>query len=161
MKFEMTERRTFSLPISPTMLSTAQEKGVRIIKSKGGKMFPTFFKKKKVLESERALEVLLLPHRPRKTIANDGDTCVVLTLKYFFPHPAGTPKWKRGEITFMPQRPDADNLSKTVVDVMTSCGFWDDDSMVNFRFDKWRSPDPHIEVIIETWKQEREIKKEQ
>jgi Holliday junction resolvase RusA-like endonuclease len=57
----------------------------------------------------------------------------------------------------MTQRPDADNLSKAIVDVMTRLGFWHDDSMVNFHFIKYRCSSPCILVEIKVWKQEKEM----
>ena len=107
------------------------------------------------------LDIALRPFRPKEPIRNDGDTAVELRIVYYFPHPSGTPKWKRDQVTFMTQRPDADNLSKAVVDCMTKAGFWDDDSMVNFNFAKYRSPNPCIRVEIREWKQTRNKTEEQ
>ena len=129
---------------------------MRIIKSKSGKMFPTFYKKSKVAQNEKDLMKLLPFYKPKMIIVNDGDTCVDLDIAYMFPHSSSTPKWKQSEVTFMTQRPDADNISKTVVDCMTRCGYWQDDSMVNFRFKKFRAPKPEIRVSITVWKQYKE-----
>lgn len=161
MKFFRTERHRFSLGVNPSDLSTAQQKGVRTFTAKNGKTFVTFYKKKKVVRTENLLCALLKPHRPSVPIKNDGDTCVLLEIAYMFPHTAGSPKWKREGIAFMTQRPDVDNLSKSLVDCMTECGFWEDDSMVNEKFVKFRSPDPRIDISIEVWRQERETVTEQ
>lgn len=118
-----------------------------------------FFKKEKVRKTEDAISVLLAVEKNRlriPTVRNDGDTAVKLRVVYFFGHVSGTPKWKREQVTFMTQRPDADNLSKSLVDCMTKCGYWDDDSMVNFEFSKYRAPHPGIMIVLERWKQERE-----
>lgn len=128
---------------------------MRLIRSHG-KMIPMFYKKAKAIANERMIDAALKPNFGGKTIRNDGDTAVYLGLTYYFPHPSGTPKWKRSETTFMTQRPDADNISKAVVDRMTEIGFWQDDSMVNFRFSKFRSSDPHIDVSITVWLQKRD-----
>lgn len=156
MRFEKAYTKSFTIPYNPASLSTAQEKGVRIIKSKSGKMFPTFYKKSKVMQNERDLMKILPFYKPSIDIVNDGDTCVDLEIAYMFPHASGTPKWKRDQITFMTQRPDADNISKSVVDCMTRCNYWQDDSMVNFRFKKYRSPNPCISVTVTVWKQFKE-----
>lgn len=160
MTFTCVESRKFRLGINPADLTTAQEKGVRLIKC-GGKTIPMFYKKARAIQNEKLISLALAPHRPKEPIRNDGDTAVELYLTYYFPHASGTPKWKRDQVTFMTQRPDADNLSKAVVDQMTKAGFWDDDSMVNFKFSKFRSPNPCIRVEIKTWKQTRNIQEEQ
>lgn len=155
MTFSCVDSHKFTLDINPADLTTAQEKGVRILTIKG-KPMPMFYKKAKAKQNEKMLETALKPHLI-ETIKNDGDTCVELYLRYCFPHASGTPKWKKNCLTFMTQRPDADNLSKAIVDVMTRLGFWHDDSMVNFHFIKYRCPSPHISVEIKVWKQERNI----
>lgn len=158
MKFEKKYTVSFTLDYNPANLSTAQEKGVRIVRSRSGKYFPTFYKKKKVAQNEADLKRLIQQAHPLvkyPTIINDGDTCVNLEIVYFFPHTSTTPQWKRNEITFMTQRPDADNISKTVVDCMTACGIWQDDSMVNFSFKKFRSPKAKIDISYDVWVQSR------
>ena len=160
MTFTCVETRKFRLGINPADLTTAQEQGVRLIRS-GGKMIPMFYKKARALQNEKFLDIALRPFRPKEPIRNDGDTAVELRIVYYFPHTSGTPKWKRDQVTFMTQRPDADNLSKAVVDCMTKAGFWDDDSMVNFNFAKYRSPNPCIRVEIREWKQTRNKTEEQ
>lgn len=155
MFFCCVDRFSFEMDINPSELSTAQHKGVRNIK-RGGKYIPMFYKKASTLRDERRIDCNLKKHIGKtKRILNDGNTSVNLRVVYLFPHTSTTPKWKRDQLTFMTQRPDADNLSKTLVDRMTVCGFWEDDSMVNFNFVKFRSPKPCIKICIETWKQFR------
>lgn len=156
MKFECIDEYGFRLDINPAVLTTAQEKGVRIIKMHG-KMMPMFYKKAKAVQNEKLIDLALMAHRKHCCfIQNDGDTAVELIITYYFPHTSGTPKWKQSQLTFMTQRPDADNISKALVDRMTNAGFWHDDSMVNFTFKKFRSPDPHIGIKIKVWHQSRE-----
>lgn len=159
MTFRKIYENSFTLDINPAVLTTAQEKGVRIITSKSGKSFPTFFKKKRSVQNERMIEYALAIHRVKagETVKNDGDTAILLEIVYMFPHTASTPKWKRNGLSFMTQRPDADNLSKALVDCMTRMGFWQDDSMVNFRFSKFRFVKPRIDIKYEVWRQEREL----
>ena len=156
MIFSIADRQTFTLEVDPSKLSTAQQKGVRAFISKSGKAFTTFYKKKKVVMTERILYSMLNKHKPKEPIRNDGDTCVLLVITYMFPHTSNCPKWKRDGIAFMTQRPDVDNLSKSLIDCMTKCGFWEDDSMVNTFMKKFRSPNPCIFITIEKWRQERE-----
>lgn len=156
MTFRKIDERCFTLNINPTVLTTAQEKGVRIITSKSGRSFPTFYKKKRLIQNERLLEIALRPHLDHDTIMNDGDTAILLEIVYMFPYTTSTPKWKREGLAFMTQRPDADNISKSVVDCMTRIGFWADDSMVNFKFIKFRFSVPRIDIKYEVWKQSRQ-----
>lgn len=159
MTFNCVKTVKFRLGIDPADLTTAQEKGVRIVRC-GGKMIPMFYKKLRAIANEKMISIALLPYRPKEPIRNDGDTAIELRIAYLFPHTTGTPKWKREQVTFMTQRPDADNLSKSIVDQMTKAGFWDDDSMVNFNFSKYRSPNPCIRVEIKVWKQVRNTEEE-
>ena len=155
MKFTCVDVREFTLGINPAELTTAQEKGVRLIRSKSGKMIPMFYKKARSVQNEKLIDFALKPYAGLG-VKNDGDTAIDLEITYFFPHTSGTPKWKLDQLTFMTQRPDADNISKALVDRMTANRFWDDDSMVNFRFRKYRWKKPHIKVKIEVWRQEKE-----
>lgn len=154
--FRKIESKSFRLSINPAVLTTAQQKGVRIVKSKSGRCFPSFFKKQKAVQNERMIKGALKPFVPQEAVHNDGDTAVLLEIVYMFPYQSGAPKWKREGITFMTQRPDADNLSKAFVDCMTDMGFWEDDSIVNFRFSKFRFSHPRIDISYEIWRQEKE-----
>ena len=56
--------KEFDIPIDPSVLTTAQEKGVRIVKGRNGKCFPSFFKKAKAVENERMLMNILPKYKP-------------------------------------------------------------------------------------------------
>lgn len=156
MRFELISKMAMTLDVNPAELSTAQEKGVRIIKV-GGKYIPTFYKKAGIARTEKMLTDALKKHRHKFwTLENDGDTAIELRVIYFFPHTSGTPKWKRDHVSFMTQRPDADNLSKSLLDCMTNLKFWSDDSMVYPFFSKYRSPHPCIRIQMFVWKQYRD-----
>lgn len=158
MKFSVCSKQKFTLGINPAELSTAQEKGVRIIKTRGHTI-PMFYKKAGMVKTERLLKAHLTGKR-KGTIKKDGNTAVELRLIYMFPHTSSAPKWMREQVTFMTERPDADNISKSVVDCMTELGFWEDDSMVFAHPAKYRAPHPCIKVEIIVWKQERNPEEE-
>lgn len=142
----------FTLPIDPSVLTTAQEKGVRIVKGRNGKCFPAFFKKEKAVQNEKMLISVLSKFRPYDfPIVKTDSTVVNLSITYFFPHLSTTSEWKRKYRLPMTSRPDVDNISKAVIDCMTKCGYWEDDSQLSLRLVKFRCPTPRIEVGIEVW----------
>lgn len=141
--------RDFDLPIDPSVLTTAQEKGVRIIKGRNGKCFPSFFKKAKAVENERMLMDILPKFKPLEDPIKKSDrTFVQLSIIYYFPHTSSSPKWMKDCVAPMTSRPDVDNISKAMIDCMTKCGYWEDDSQLNLSLAKFRSPNPHINVSI-------------
>lgn len=72
---------------------------------------------------------LLRPYAPKKPI----EGAVELHLEFVFPWRKSEPKKNRvnGKMP-MTSKPDWDNMSKTITDVMTKLGFWRDDSQVTF-----------------------------
>lgn len=127
------------LPIDPSHIPTAQEKGVRVVKG-----VPMFYKKKPLQDFERLLEAVLAPYYPKLRIP-DGEPCYV-HIRYLYPFPSGTPKCNRVELTRKTTRPDGDNISKAVIDALgdrlakdkrtrkfyvTRRGFFSDDAAVN------------------------------
>lgn len=141
--------KEFDIPIDPSVLTTAQEKGVRIVKGRNGKCFPSFFKKAKAVENERMLMNILPKYKPYQfPIKKTDRSFVKLSIIYYFPHTKSCPKWLDHSILPMTSRPDVDNISKAMIDCMTKCGYWEDDSQLNLSLDKFRSPQPHIHVGI-------------
>lgn len=143
------------LPVDPASLTTAQEKGVRIVKTKSGKMIPTFFKKKRAVENERLLTKALRPFAPKSPYSCEGwFEGLGLFITYFFPYTSSTPKkiigaCNGGMFVPMTQRPDVDNISKAVIDVMTKCGFFVDDSQISeLVLRKFRAVNPCIVISI-------------
>ena len=140
----------YEVPIDPSVLTTAQEKGVRIVKGRNGKCFPSFFKKAKAVQNEKMLMGVLKKYRPYEhPIVKTDNTYIVLSIDYYFPHKSSTPEWKRKFNLPMTNRPDVDNISKAVIDCMTKCGFWEDDSQLSLRLAKFRSQNPRIEIGID------------
>lgn len=122
--------------------TTAQQKGAMVI---GGRV--RFYTKAKVRHAENLLASLLMPYRPTVPFSRP----VALSVVWTFP-------WRKSEKKSVVRsgipiphtsRPDLDNLEKALLDVMTSLGFWTDDSLV---FRKWTAkhwgPDPGISVQI-------------
>ena len=140
------------LPIDPSTIPTAQEKGVRVVKG-----VPMFYKKKPLVDFEKTLEALLAPYYPKLRIPDGAPAYVHIT--YLFPYPESTPKRDRIDMRRMTQRPDGDNISKAVIDALADRwakdkrtrrfyvsrrGFFKDDAQVNplviSRFRTTKSP---------------------
>ena len=101
------------IPIDPSTIPTAQEKGVRILKVKG-KSVPMFYKAAALKAFEKQLSDYLTPLYPRLRIPEGKAAYVHIT--YLFPYPKSTPKRDRIDMARMIRRPDGDNLSKALID---------------------------------------------
>lgn len=80
-----------------------------------------YFKDKKLLNLEMAYAMALLPHKIREPITEP----VKLTLWFGFDVKERS-KWG----TYKTSRPDLDNYSKALIDVMVKSGFFTDDSLI-------------------------------
>ena len=101
------------IPIDPSTIPTAQEKGVRILKVRG-KSIPMFYKEAALKKFEARLNAFLTPLYPRLRIPEGKAAYVHVT--YLFPYPKSTPKRDRIDMVRMVCRPDGDNLSKALID---------------------------------------------
>lgn len=123
--------------------TTSQQKGVMVI---GGK--PRFFTKAKVRQSADDMMSLLMPHAPRRPL--EGPIKLTVTLTY----PWRKTEKKRNLLKgWLPndKKPDFDNLSKAICDVMTKLLFWQDDGQVyDGRIIKGWGDNPGIKIEIET-----------
>lgn len=112
---------SFFIPCVPPK-TTSQQKGVMVI---GGK--PRFFTKGKVKQSQNDLLTLLMPHVPETPFTGPIRVCVTLT------YPWRSTEKKRNLLKgFIPndKKPDFDNISKSICDVMTKLLFWHDDGQI-------------------------------
>lgn len=122
---------------------------MRIVKGRNGKCFPSFFKKARAVQNEKMLMSILPKYRPCPCpIPKTDNAMVELKLTYYFPHTSSTPKSKRDKFSFMTSRPDVDNISKAMIDCMTKCGYWEDDSQLSLVLRKMRGPSPCIKMEI-------------
>lgn len=103
---------------------TSQQKGVMVI---GGK--PRFFKKKAMRESENTWFELLRPHRPQMPL--EGPVTLVIYLTY--PWRKSEKKSRIAAYSLVPveTRPDVENVAKGMIDVMTTLGYFRDDSQIS------------------------------
>ena len=126
--------------------STAQA-GQRIMKRKDGSQFIGKFANSKSKAAQNTLLQLLQPYTP--------------TSPYDFPlqcHIGWVSPWRKSEPKknrvagwrWSDKRPDCDNLSKTIQDVMSTLGYWIDDSQVCRLFvDKGWGDRPGIYISIQ------------
>lgn len=156
------------LDLNPADICTAQQKGVRIICG-----HPAFYTKPQVVKSNELIRRALVKAlhnagvKTRVSVGHSATTgkCwnaevvaspikkpqpVAVSIIYYFPFPSGASKATR-EKGFVPmtERPDLDNLTKSVLDMMTDCRLWDDDAQVTeLTLAKWRTEKPSVSVHI-------------
>jgi Holliday junction resolvase RusA-like endonuclease len=108
--------------VPPT--TTAQQKGAFAMPGGGVR----FFKKKKAKQAENTWFALLQPHAPAQPMT--GPLTLVVRLTY----PWRKTEKKKRTTAFssypIETRPDIDNVFKMMADVMTTLGYWQDDSQI-------------------------------
>lgn len=112
----MSERLEFFMPMATVPTTTHQEKQVRVIHGK-----PVFYEPPELV----AARAKLRDHLGKFVPAEPYTKAVRLVTKWCFPL---TGSHKDGE--YRSTRPDTDNLTKLLKDVMTELRFWRDDSLV-------------------------------
>lgn len=113
----------FFVSCDPTA-STAQQKGVRIVKGK-----PMFFTKAKVKKAERQIVRLFAPYAPAVPLAGPLE----VEVEFSYPWRKGESKSVKGHWKCRPKdtKPDVENAFKSVGDQMTKLNFWSDDSQIS------------------------------
>lgn len=92
--------------------------------------------------------VRLEPFRPAEPLVG----AVNATYIFIFPHPSNTPKYKKLMTLPKTTKPDADNLTKTLQDVLTKMGFITDDAIIaDTRTIKLIGPKPVVLINLTTW----------
>lgn len=114
---------SFFVPCLPPTV-TAQQKGAFAMPGGGVR----FFKKKKVQQAENAIWALMKPHVPSDPLAGP------LLLSVTFSYPWRKSETKRviaGYAAYpIATRPDVDNIAKSLLDVMGTLRFWNDDGQI-------------------------------
>ena len=117
-------------------VTTAQQKGIRILRSKStGKLVPLHFQKDKTAEAEAWFVSRIAPHAPPKGTKYFPEG-IALRLEVVFVF-----DWRKAdrklrlkgglaECVWKLTKPDASNMTKLVADILTEAGFWDDDAQV-------------------------------
>ena len=123
---------------------TAQQKGLKIKRSRTGKYYPQFYEKPEVKAAKRKLYYQIQDHRPMEPISGPIELMIVWAFDI------GTkPKKYIGQPRTT--RPDLDNLNKSVMDILTDLKFWNDDGQVAklLLMKRWvRAEDAGIHITI-------------
>lgn len=99
----------------------------RIVKTGSGRQFVAHYQPKEIVEHADNLAALLAPHRPTAPLRGPLE----LTLTFKFPW-LGTAPSRVIAAGWYPKdtKPDWDNLSKQICDVLQKCGFFINDSQI-------------------------------
>lgn len=125
----------FFLPIRPPTV-THQEKKVTVVKGK-----PVFYEPPELADARQKLEAYLAKHIPAEPLTGP----LQLITKWCYPK---TGKNQNGQ--YKTTKPDTDNMIKLLKDVMTSLGYWQDDTLIASEItEKFWADVPGIYVRIE------------
>lgn len=167
----ITKRYELTLALSPADIRTAQQKGACVVKGR-----VMFFTKEEVKESNArirlAIENELRKQGLRFTYKQTKRTTkfslkkivadsikkgspVRVAIDYFFPYQStATKTQKKQPFAWMTERPDIDNLTKSVLDAITDLEIYADDSQVcELAISKKRTVEPSIHIVIEQMNQ--------
>lgn len=126
----------FFIPMAKVPTKTHQEKQVRVVNGK-----PIFYEPAELKAVRSKLQAHLAGHVPDQKYTD----AVRLVTKWCFPI---TGKYQDGE--YKTTKPDTDNMVKTLKDVMTTLGYWSDDSLVASEIiEKFWAKVPGIYIAIE------------
>lgn len=151
------------LDLSPAEICTAQQKGARVV---NGRVM--FYTKDKVAKSNKKIHSAIVKELTKQKIPlstkistknllhkvlENGiakERPVEVIISYLFPFPKSAPQKRIAKgAEYMVQRPDLDNLTKSILDELTALGFWVDDSqVVDCHTRKFRSVQCGIIIVI-------------
>ena len=125
---------------------TAQQKGLRVVRGHA-----QFYEKRKVTDEKDKLAAHLIKDRPSEPYHGPLSVRISWLFETDKKKDIGAPKTTR---------PDLDNLSKSLLDLMTKLGFWDDDAQIaKLELRKGWSSRGHgvlsIEIGGEEWQEEK------
>ena len=112
-----------------------------ILRTRSGRQFVGKKSTSKGKSAQDFWYYLLSQHRPDLPLEGP----IRLDLILHFPHNKSARKNVKDSIIYHTTQPDADNLSKLILDVGTRLGYWHDDSQIcDLNVRKFRSPSPGV-----------------
>lgn len=122
--------------------TTAQEKGVKIVRSRTGRYYPQFYEKEKVKKAKDHLAFYLRQYAPKEPLTGP----IGIKIEYHFGRGSKPKKYIGAP---KDTKPDLDNMAKALLDVMTKLKFWNDDAqVVNLQISKNWSEDEEAGIWI-------------
>ena len=140
----MTAAKTFRIhvPCNPPKTTAQQQKTA----FRNG--FVTKYDQKSLKDAKEYLTKLFMPYSPRRSKIFKGAIKVDILWAYPF-RKSETKKRREMEIIPCDTRPDADNILKGFLDILTKLHFWEDDSQISeLHFKKVWSSIPGITLDI-------------
>jgi Holliday junction resolvase RusA-like endonuclease len=123
---------------------STHQQNVRIFQ-RAGKCFIGKSTTNKAAQAESTLTALLRPHAPRTPLQGP----LSLSVDWVYPYRKSEPKKNRSGYIPCDTRPDCDNISKGLQDIMTTLGYWVDDSQIaRLTFSKYWGATPGIEISV-------------
>ena len=125
---------------------TAQGSSTILKNFKTGKFFIGKKSNSNATRAKNELIALIAPYAPEKPL----EGALQLSVVWAYPWRSSEPKKNRvNGFKFCDTKPDCDNLTKQLADILTRLGFWYDDAQVSeLRFSKvWRD-NPGISIQI-------------
>jgi Holliday junction resolvase RusA-like endonuclease len=120
---------------------TAQQKRLRIVRGR-----PMFFHGQRMREQEQTWTALLAPHVPDKPVAGP----LSLSMRLIYPHLKSARKRDRSLIVPKGSKPDADNVAKHIIDLLSRLRFIEDDqSVARLIIEKYFGPEAFIGIRIQ------------
>lgn len=144
---ESLDRIDFFMEFEPPT-NTAQQKGASVITPKGGgKPFIHWFTKKETIEAENTIARHLAPFIPKRPFHGP----LRLVTEWTFPWRSAEPKKNRVDgWMWKDTASDADNLTKTMMDVLQAQRFYENDSQIcDLRVTKQWGDRPGIRITLE------------
>lgn len=125
---------------------TAQGSSMILKNFKTGKFFIGKKSNSNATQAKNELIALIYPYAPQKPLVGALELSVV----WKYPWRASEPKKnKLNGFRYCDTKPDADNLTKALADILTRLGFWQDDAQVSIlNFTKMWADEPGIEIKI-------------
>ncbi len=128
---------------------TTAQQHKRIFRTKAGRLFLGTDAKGRATESE--LAAIFLSKQPPSSFPRDLPVSVELSFRYPYRKSEKKSVIKEGAPIPHTSKPDLDNLCKGTADVLTRCGFWNDDSQIfDIRLTKEYAASPGIRLKIIT-----------